>query len=245
VQGLVRRRDRFWSVALFLANRQTKPKKLQDTAWLFQPELVVASPDGAPIFHSHRHQKGPGKADPVTVAEEQEMAMLYRHHVEFGVEHWVSLRADYPEGDCEKAHRLSTVVVPAYEILRTTPPTTADWPKLSIRLVVESPHRIEGQKAYSTLAALGPTVAGRCGVYLWPIEGGFKGGTGKPGLLHVKCAVADGRWLCLSSANLTEYAFSINMELGVLITCGTTPVQVETHFRRMIDSGTLVGAQTA
>lgn len=113
---------------------------------------------------------------------------------------------------------------------------------VAIHVVVESPDRIEGQRAYSTLAALGPTVAGRCGVYLWPIEGRFKGGAGKPGLLHVKCAAADGRWLFLSSANLTEQAFSINMELGVLITGGTTPAQVEAHFGKMIESGTLVRA---
>jgi phosphatidylserine/phosphatidylglycerophosphate/cardiolipin synthase-like enzyme len=113
---------------------------------------------------------------------------------------------------------------------------------VAITIVVESPDRIEGQKAYSTLAALGPTVAGRCGVYLWPTQERFKGGTGKPGLLHVKCAVADGRWLFVSSANLTEQAFSINMELGVLITGGTIPVQVEVLFRKMIESGVLVKA---
>ena len=75
---------------------------------------------------------------------------------------------------------------------------------MTIKVVIESPDQVEGKKAYSTLAALGPTVAGRCGVYVWPIEGRFRGGTGKPGLLHVKCVVADGRWLFLSSANLTE-----------------------------------------
>jgi phosphatidylserine/phosphatidylglycerophosphate/cardiolipin synthase-like enzyme len=81
-----------------------------------------------------------------------------------------------------------------------------------------------------------------CGVYLWPTEGRSKGGTGRPGILHVKCAVADGRWLFLSSANLTEYAFSINMELGVLVTGGSTPGQVEAHFGRMIESGVLARA---
>ena len=109
---------------------------------------------------------------------------------------------------------------------------------VAISVIVESPDRIEGKKAYSTLAALGPTVADRCGVYLWPIEGRFKGGAGRPGLLHVKCAAADCRWLFLSSANLTEQAFSINMELGVLITGGTAPAQVEAHFAKMIETGT-------
>ena len=113
---------------------------------------------------------------------------------------------------------------------------------VAIAIVVESPDRIEGQKAYSTLAALGPIVARRCGVYVWPIEGRFRGGSGKPGLLHVKCAVADGRRLFLSSANLTEYAFSINMELGVLVTDGDASDQVEAHFGRMIETGVLVKA---
>ena len=113
---------------------------------------------------------------------------------------------------------------------------------VTINVVIESPEQVEGKKAYSTLAALGPTVAGRCGVYVWPIEGRFKGGTGKPGLLHVKCVVADGRWLFLSSANLTEQAFSINMELGVLITGGATPDRVESHFARMIQVGVLARA---
>lgn len=68
------------------------------------------------------------------------------------------------------------------------------------------------------------------------------GGSGKPGLLPVKCVVADGRWLFLPSANLTEQAFSINMELGVLITGGSTPVQVEAHFDRMVLNGVLAKA---
>src|SRR5262249_32699217 len=34
VQGLVRKRDHFWSVTLFLVNGQAEPKKLRDMAWL-------------------------------------------------------------------------------------------------------------------------------------------------------------------------------------------------------------------
>ena len=130
VQGLVRKRDDFWSVTLFLVNGQAEPKKLRDTAWLFQPEMTVEAPDRQPVFHSRPHRKDPGKADPVSFAEEQEMAMLYRHQVEFGVGHGVSLQADCSEGVCDKAYRLSTNVVPTYEVPRTTPPTVADWPKL-------------------------------------------------------------------------------------------------------------------
>jgi phosphatidylserine/phosphatidylglycerophosphate/cardiolipin synthase-like enzyme len=60
---------------------------------------------------------------------------------------------------------------------------------------------------------------------------------GKTAILHVKCAVADGRWLFLSSANLTEYAFTINAELGVLITGGELPGKVEAQFDRLISLG--------
>jgi len=48
-----------------------------------------------------------------------------------------------------------------------------------------------------------------------------------------------GRWLFLSSANLTEYAFTINMELGVLVTGGHMPRQVQDHFDKMMTTGLL------
>ena len=131
VQGLVRKREHFWSVTLFLVNGQAEPKKLRDGAWLFQPELIVESPDHRPVFQSHPRQKSAGKADLVAFAEEQEMAMLYRHQVEFGVGHGVSIHADCPEGVCDQSHRLSTVVVPTYEVPRTTPPTGTDWPRMA------------------------------------------------------------------------------------------------------------------
>jgi phosphatidylserine/phosphatidylglycerophosphate/cardiolipin synthase-like enzyme len=50
----------------------------------------------------------------------------------------------------------------------------------------------------------------------------------------VKCAVADGEWLFLSSANLTQQAFTINMELGSLIRGGTLPIRVEQRFNELI-----------
>jgi phosphatidylserine/phosphatidylglycerophosphate/cardiolipin synthase-like enzyme len=53
----------------------------------------------------------------------------------------------------------------------------------------------------------------------------------------VKCLVADARRLFVSSANLTEYAFTTNMELGLLITGGKLPIQVEAHFDRLIAKG--------
>ena len=68
---------------------------------------------------------------------------------------------------------------------------------------------------------------------------------GKIGILHVKCAVADGRWLFLSSANLTEYAFTINMELGLLVTGGSLPKQIEERFLHLCRGGSLLPLQTS
>jgi hypothetical protein len=131
VQGIMRQREHFWTVTLFLVNGQEEPKKLRDAVWLFQPELHVESPDGTAIFHSRPQQRDPGQSDPVTFAEEQELAMLYRDHVEFGVGHGVSVHADCPEGMHDRAVRLSTTVVPGYDVPQTTPPTAADLPHLA------------------------------------------------------------------------------------------------------------------
>jgi phosphatidylserine/phosphatidylglycerophosphate/cardiolipin synthase-like enzyme len=110
-----------------------------------------------------------------------------------------------------------------------------------IRLIVETPNRIEGQGEYDCLLALGDNVASACSVYYWPQENRPKDDNGKVGILHVKCAVADGRRMFLSSANFTEYAFTINMELGLLVTGGKLPRQVQEHFDRLIERGILTG----
>ncbi len=131
VQGQIRHRDGFWAVTLFLVNGQEEPERLRDRAWLFQPELIVQSPDGRPIFQRKTLQFPKGKKDDIVHLEEQEMAMLYRHHVEFAVGHGVSVHAECPPDDCNRATRISTCVVPAYEVPRTTPPTVNEIPGLT------------------------------------------------------------------------------------------------------------------
>ena len=53
------------------------------------------------------------------------------------------------------------------------------------------------------MVALGDDVAACSAVYYWPKENRKADGSGRLGILHVKCVVGDGRWLFLSSANLT------------------------------------------
>ncbi|WP_406699439.1 DISARM system phospholipase D-like protein DrmC [Singulisphaera sp. Ch08] len=111
-----------------------------------------------------------------------------------------------------------------------------------LTVVVEAAEKSAGREAYNTLRALGPAVASHSSVYLWPHEHRPRDENGRAGLLHVKCVAGDGRWLFVSSANLTEYAFTTNMELGVLITGGEQPAQVQAHFERLVETGVLVKA---
>jgi phosphatidylserine/phosphatidylglycerophosphate/cardiolipin synthase-like enzyme len=109
-----------------------------------------------------------------------------------------------------------------------------------ITIIVESPDRLEGQNTYHILKALGEKIAACSTVWIWPQAKRMQTADGRVGILHVKCAVADGRIIFLSSANLTEYAFSLNMQLGILITGGEQSPRVEDHFDRLIHTGTLI-----
>jgi hypothetical protein len=125
LQGVIRKRLGEWIVTLFLVNGQEEPKRSKDSAWVFQPEIVVRGPDGAGVF---RRRPLPGdQLDP----EDQLMAMLYRNEVEFAVGHGVAVDAIADRDadgrvihDC--AVEVRTVVVPTYEAPQTTPPTPAD-----------------------------------------------------------------------------------------------------------------------
>lgn len=110
---------------------------------------------------------------------------------------------------------------------------------VAITLTLESPDRTDAEDAYDTLKAFGEAVASRCAVFVWPSEKRERDPRGKPGILHVKAVVADGRRLFVSSANLTEYAFTVNMELGVLLRGERWARDVQRHFDWLIERGVL------
>ncbi|MCB0130591.1 MAG: hypothetical protein KDD78_07075, partial [Caldilineaceae bacterium] len=115
VDGLIRRRNDGWHVTVFLVNGQTEPKQNRDTAWIFQVELAVESPTGAPIF-SRRPTNAVGD-DP----EMQGMAMRYRNTVEFAVGHGVAVHADVDPENPHRAHRIVTATAPSYDVPQTLP----------------------------------------------------------------------------------------------------------------------------
>jgi phosphatidylserine/phosphatidylglycerophosphate/cardiolipin synthase-like enzyme len=110
---------------------------------------------------------------------------------------------------------------------------------VDIAICLETPDASEGKIAFDTLHALGDELVQRARIYVWPLDQRPRSLTGRHGSLHAKVAVADGKTLLISSANLTEYAMTLNMELGVLIHGGELPARVEQHFERLIQTGVL------
>jgi hypothetical protein len=131
VRGIVRRTADAWMITLFLVNSQAEPERLRDTAWIFQPELRVDAPDGTAIFRQRAPSITPSNDDSATAAEDAAMAMLYRVEVEFAVGHGVSVHADVADSDSTCADRLTTRVVPTYEVPKTIAPTPDDQPALA------------------------------------------------------------------------------------------------------------------
>lgn len=111
---------------------------------------------------------------------------------------------------------------------------------VEIRLVVESPKVSEGKVEFSALKGLGGEISRLASAYVWPLEKRWKDVAGRHGSLHVKCALADDRQLFVSSANLTEFAMTLNMELGVLVTGGRLPERMGQQLRWLVGDGYLV-----
>jgi phosphatidylserine/phosphatidylglycerophosphate/cardiolipin synthase-like enzyme len=106
-------------------------------------------------------------------------------------------------------------------------------------VVLESEAESGGKVTYEMAAALGSDVPAHAKLYTWPYDLRPETGSGKRASLHAKCAVADGERLLVSSANLTEYAFTKNMELGLLVEGGDIPSRVNRHFDALITDGVL------
>ncbi len=111
---------------------------------------------------------------------------------------------------------------------------------VNINIIIESPDASEGKIAYDTIAALGMVMKSRAKIFIWPHAKREVTPNGKYGALHAKVAIGDQNILYISSANLTDYAMSLNMEMGVLIFGGDLPVQAQIHFDELITNGVLV-----
>jgi phosphatidylserine/phosphatidylglycerophosphate/cardiolipin synthase-like enzyme len=114
-----------------------------------------------------------------------------------------------------------------------------------ISLILESTEESDGAVTFNALNAMGAELAGAATVYAWPMEKRGSDAKGNRGALHAKCAVVDEEAALISSANLTEHAMNLNMELGILVRGGEIPRSLGGHLRSLIQSRVLVDCSRA
>ena len=118
LQGTVRTNNKGERlVTLFIVNGQVEPEENKDSAWLFQPEIVVEGPEGRAVF-----RRRPSSEVVVDDPERDRLALIYRNRLEFAVGHGVSVHADVTSDEPTKAHRVRTEIIPRYEVAVTETP---------------------------------------------------------------------------------------------------------------------------
>lgn len=126
--------------------------------------------------------------------------------------------------DAERSLHIVSFAVYKVEIITKALVAAAER-GVTIAIYLETPDASEGKMTYDTIHALGREAAEHSQIYVWPKAKRPLSADGKHGSMHAKIGLADGRQLLLSSANLTEYAMTLNMETGILISGGSAPVQ--------------------
>lgn len=116
---------------------------------------------------------------------------------------------------------------------------------VQIRIILESADASGGKTTFDMIEGLGEEISRACTVLVWPADMREKDPEGKHGSLHAKAVIADNHTLYVSSANLTEFALDLNIELGVVISGGELPKRVDEHFSFLIRDGTLVPVRNA
>jgi phosphatidylserine/phosphatidylglycerophosphate/cardiolipin synthase-like enzyme len=108
-----------------------------------------------------------------------------------------------------------------------------------IDFLLETPHLVEGESAFDTLKEVGSEVKSVTHLYFWPKENRlFR--KGKPALMHAKCCIADRELMFLSSANFTDQAFNLNLEIGLLLRDPQTCAAIADYFDSLLRKNTFV-----
>src|SRR5262249_55952210 len=111
------------------------------------------------------------------------------------------------------------------------------------RIVLESPDESAGKVAHWDLRELADR-GKRIEFFVWPHVRRSSDDRGNRGSLHAKFAVADHTKLFVSSANLTEHALQLNMEMGILVAGGDLPRMAQELVDELIYRGILQGQES-
>ncbi len=107
-----------------------------------------------------------------------------------------------------------------------------------IRLILEFEDSSEGQLSRDAVRAFPVELAARAQIYEWPAEHRERNQYGKVGKLHAKVAVIDDKAL-VSSANLTDDAFTRNLEVGVMVYNPAFLETMRSYLGSLVESGIL------
>ena len=110
---------------------------------------------------------------------------------------------------------------------------------VKVRLIAESPE-VADKIPFGIKQALGRKIIEQAQVFVWPKHKRPVDSEGRYGSLHIKSAIVDRHKLFITSANLTEYAFTLNMEMGVLIQSRQLANQVTRQIEDLIEQGILI-----
>lgn len=109
---------------------------------------------------------------------------------------------------------------------------------VKVKLIAENPE-VSKKIPFGIREALGKEIIEQSQVFIWSKDKRPVDNEGRYGSLHIKCAIADSCKLFITSANLTQYAFTLNMEMGVLIQSHQLANQVERQIKDLIEQGVL------
>lgn len=110
---------------------------------------------------------------------------------------------------------------------------------INVRIIAETPE-MSGKIPFGIATTFSSEIREQMDIYVWLREKRPQDSQGRVGSLHIKGAIADGKHLLITSANLTEYALTLNMEMGLLAHNRNLASQVNQIFDRLIQQETLV-----
>jgi phosphatidylserine/phosphatidylglycerophosphate/cardiolipin synthase-like enzyme len=109
---------------------------------------------------------------------------------------------------------------------------------VKVTLLLESEQASAGQLSFDASNAFKDVCLDKVRLLYWPLENRERNQAGKPGKLHVKCAVIDDTAI-IGSANLTDDAFNRNMEMGVIVKDHASVANILEHFETLTRNGIL------
>jgi phosphatidylserine/phosphatidylglycerophosphate/cardiolipin synthase-like enzyme len=106
-----------------------------------------------------------------------------------------------------------------------------------VSFLLESREESAGKVTFDPAVALALSRLKGVTTYVWPSSRRPRSSQGQHGSLHAKFMVADDEVLLVSSANLTDYAMNLNVELGTLIRGGDAPKQAAANLAALVRDG--------